>query len=151
MINTEKRSLRKVTGILEVAALPTGFGLYAQKTKLATRFYGPFQVNKKISPVAYKLSLPQGSQIHSIFHISLLKRYLGSKHDACQHLLDVLEDGRLIPAPQAILKTRIKHKKPKLLIHWQGLSLVEATWEEDMIKVQFSEFIGDKEVVRGKG
>jgi hypothetical protein len=54
--------------------------VYMRKnTKLAARFYGPFQVIKKINPVAYKLSLLQGSQIHPIFQINLLKRYLGSK------------------------------------------------------------------------
>lgn len=64
--------------------------VYMRKnTKLAARFYGPFQVIKKISPVAYKLGLSQGSCIHPIFHIILLKRYLGSKHIACLHLPEV--------------------------------------------------------------
>jgi hypothetical protein len=40
-----------------------------------------------------------------------------------------------------------------LLIHGQGLSPAEATWEEeDMIKAQFPEFfLGDMEIVRGEG
>jgi len=128
--------------------------VYMRKnTKLAARFYGPFQVIKKISNVAYKLSLPPGSRIHPVFHISLLKRYLGSKQVACQHLPEALDDGRLTPTPQAVLETRIRHKKPELLIHWQGLSPAEVTWEEeDMIKAQFPEFfLGDKEIVRGEG
>jgi hypothetical protein len=39
------------------------------------------------------------------------------------------------------------------LIHWQGLSLAEATWENrDIIQAQFLEFfLGDKEEVRGGG
>jgi len=83
----------------------------------------------------------------------LLKRYLGSKHVACPHLLEVLEDGIITPTPQAVLETQIKNKKPELLIHWQGLSSAEATWEEeDMIKAQFPEFfLGDKEIVRREG
>jgi len=90
-------------------------------------------------------------RIHPVFHISLLKRYLGSKHVACPHLLEVLEDGIITPTPQAVLETQIKNKKPELLIHWQGLSSAEATWEEeDMIKAQFPEFFL-KEVVRGDG
>jgi hypothetical protein len=77
---------------------------------MAARFYGPFQVIKKISNVAYKLSLPPGSRIQPVFHLSLLKRYLGSKQIACQHLPEALEDGRLTPTPQAVLETRIRHK-----------------------------------------
>jgi hypothetical protein len=91
-------------------------------------------------------------RIHPVFHISLLKRYLGSKHVSCPHLPEVLEDGKITPTPQAVLETRIKNKKPELLIHWQGLSLAKAMWEEDMINAQFPEFfLGDMEVVRGEG
>jgi len=91
--------------------------------------------------------------MHPIFQISLLKRYLGSKHSTCPHLPEVLEDSKITPSPQAVLEARIKHKKPEFLIHWQGLSPAEATWEEeDMIKAQFPEFfLGDKEIVRREG
>jgi hypothetical protein len=88
--------------------------VYLRKnTKLSARFYGPFQIIKKISPVAYKLDLPQGSRIHPVFHVSLLKRHLGSKHLDCPHLPEVLEDGRMSPKPQAVLETRSKNKKIK--------------------------------------
>jgi hypothetical protein len=65
----------------------------------------------------------------------------------------VLEDGRITPTPQAVLEIRIKNMKPELLIHWQGLTPTEATWEEeDMIKAQFPEFfLEDTEVVKGEG
>jgi hypothetical protein len=71
----------------------------SKNTKLSAPFYGPFQIIKKISPVAYKLDLPQGSRIHQVFHVNLLKRYLSSKHIDCPHLPEVLEDGRMSPKP----------------------------------------------------
>ena len=43
-------------------------------TKLRRRFVGPFKVNRVISPVAYRLDLPPGWQIHPTFHVSSLKR-----------------------------------------------------------------------------
>src|SRR5216684_830957 len=46
-----------------------------QATKLAPKLYGPFEVMKEISPVAYQLRLPKGWNIHNVFHASLLSPY----------------------------------------------------------------------------
>lgn len=45
--------------------------------KLASKFYIPYRVVKKISPVAYELQLPSESQIHLVFYVSQLKKKLG--------------------------------------------------------------------------
>jgi hypothetical protein len=58
----------------------------------------------------------------------LLKRYLASKHIACLHLPEVLEDGQMTPKPQVVLETKTKNKKTKFLIQWQGLSPTKAMW-----------------------
>ena len=55
--------------------LPTGHQkLY---TKLAKRYYGPFQVLERINKIAYRLKLPSHWQIHNAVHVSLLKPYKG--------------------------------------------------------------------------
>lgn len=46
--------------------------------KLSSRFYGPFEVVKKIGNGAYRLALPTHSNIHLIFHVSRLKRAIGA-------------------------------------------------------------------------
>lgn len=55
--------------------------LYRQHTifrqpsqKLASRFYSPYQIEKMIGKVAYQLKLLEGSRIHPIFHVSMLKK-----------------------------------------------------------------------------
>lgn len=42
--------------------------------KLSPRYYGPFEIGKKISPVAYQLKLPEESKVHPVLYASLLKK-----------------------------------------------------------------------------
>ena len=44
--------------------------------KLRAWWVGPFTISRVVSPMAYKLNLPPGRQIHPVFHIDRLKRYV---------------------------------------------------------------------------
>lgn len=46
--------------------------------KLSPCYYGPCKIVKKNRHVTYKLNLPNGSKIYPVFHVSNLKRKLGS-------------------------------------------------------------------------
>ena len=49
---------------------------FGKKSKLSPRFIGPYEVTEKVVPVAYRLALPPKlEKIHSVFHVSMLRRY----------------------------------------------------------------------------
>jgi len=50
--------------------------------KLDHKNHGPFQIEKIVSPLAVRLTLPRKWKIHNVFHVSLLEPYRTSKHRA---------------------------------------------------------------------
>ncbi|WRX26236.1 Integrase zinc-binding domain - like 10 [Theobroma cacao] len=50
---------------------------FVKRGKLNPRYIGPFRIIERIGPVAYKLGLPpELDQIHNVFHVSMLKKYV---------------------------------------------------------------------------
>ena len=101
--------------------------------KLASRFYGPYQIEEKVGKVAYKLKLPEGSWIHPVFHVSLLKRRVGETKVTSTELPPLTNDGEIIMEPEAILDTRWVKKGSSFveesLVQWKKLPKEDATWE----------------------
>ena len=101
--------------------------------KLASRFYGPYPVLQKLGAVAYKLQLPDGARIHPVFHVSLLKKYVGDSAMPSTELQPVTDDGVVVLEPHKILDTRWVKQGNKFeadyLVQWKHLPVEDATWE----------------------
>jgi hypothetical protein len=48
----------------------------SKNKKLTYKYFGPFKILKKVGKVAYRLYLPEEARIHSMFHVSLLKKWV---------------------------------------------------------------------------
>ncbi|XP_076916526.1 uncharacterized protein LOC143576282 [Bidens hawaiensis] len=110
-------------------------------SKIGPKFYGPFLILEKIGAVAYKLDLPADSQIHPVFHVSLLKKAHGN------HLpnIPLPASPKFMFQPRAIVDKRLVRRGTKLvhqvLVHWHGVPLTDATWEfENEFQLRFPAF-----------
>lgn len=101
--------------------------------KLANRFYGPYPIEKCIGKVAYQIRLPEGSRIHPVFHVSLLKKKIGDSCPTCPHLQLLNDDGVILMEPEAIIDTRWIKKGMKFfeesLVKCKHLPVEDTTWE----------------------
>ncbi|WVZ24643.1 hypothetical protein V8G54_003187 [Vigna mungo] len=120
--------------------------------KLSKRYYGPFKVLEKIGHVAYRLELPSHSNIHDVFHCSMLNPHEGPTPSLIDQIpLDVVDNNLLI-SPLAILdfKTVTIEDSPTCyaLVQWKGLSSDDTSWEKwDELKSLFD--LEDKVIVEG--
>jgi hypothetical protein len=63
-------------------------------TKLTTKLCGPFEILDRIGPVAYMLALPASMNVHNVFHVSLLKKYVHDpNHVIDWHMIQVETEG----------------------------------------------------------
>lgn len=91
--------------------------------KLAARFYGPFKIIQLIGNVAYKLDLPATSKIHPVFHISQLKRCIGSAPSSAALPLQLTPELELEVELEEVLAVRTiqvgNSNRDELLIKWK--------------------------------
>ena len=101
----------------------------AASSKLGPRFFGPYQIVERLGAVAYRLRLPPKARIHDLFHVALLKKYEGYPPEAIVPLPSMLH-GRVIPTPAAVVCARLNRGRWQLLVHWEGRTAADSTWED---------------------
>ena len=100
---------------------------------------------QQVGKVAYKLQLPANAQIHSVFHVSQLRRYKGETPKEPGKLPQLNGDGLVAVEPFAILDRKLAKKGNApvvyVLVHWTNGSVADATWESyDDIAAKFPQF-----------
>ncbi|KAD4585002.1 hypothetical protein E3N88_22603 [Mikania micrantha] len=108
---------------------------FGKRGKLNPRYIGPFEISKRIGPVAYELNLPvELSSVHNVFHISNLKKCLSD-----ETLVIPLEEIRIdeqlnfVEEPVEIMDRETKKLKlskiPIVKVRWNSRRGPEFTWE----------------------
>jgi transposase InsO family protein len=99
------------------------------KGKLRPRYYGPYQITSIINQVAYRLALPAGARLHDVFHVGLLKKFIGTPPSA-PPALPPTHHGATQPMPERASRARLARGVRQVLIHCQGEPASSATWED---------------------
>lgn len=102
--------------------------------KLSTKYFGPYKIKGKISKVAYQLSLPIGSRIHDTFHISKMKKFVGTPPAEKDIVPIIVVRNELVLFPLAMIDYRVIYRMgsriPQALILWSGAPVEDTSWED---------------------
>lgn len=100
--------------------------------KLEAKYIGPYPIDAKVGVVAYKLLLSVDVVIHSIVHVSYLRK--GHKmHSVINHPPILKLFSPYCPIPKVVLERRLVRKGDKVvtqvLIKWFGIDAQQVKWE----------------------
>jgi hypothetical protein len=107
------------------------------KGKLAPRYIIPFKIIVRKGEVAYQLELPpQLSEVHNVFHVSQLKKYLQVPEEQLpMEYLDLGGDLTYSERPIRMLDTTEQVTRSKVInlckVQWVHHTEDEATWEHE--------------------
>ena len=112
---------------LSTADLP----LNVSSRKLASRYIGPYAIDRIINPAAVRLVLPHSlRRIHPVFHVSRVKPHVTSDlvPPAPAPPPPELVDGHPQWAVRKLLKVRRQGRGFQYLVDWEGYGPEERSW-----------------------
>ena len=105
--------------------------VHRSNQKLAPKYYGPYEIIDRCGKVAYKLRLPESSQVHPVFHVSQLKIVVGDVHTSTA--LPSLNNELLVKEPEFIIERKMVKRQNKpatmVLVKWKNRPAEDSTWE----------------------
>ena len=114
-----------------------GVRRFGKRGKLAPRYIGPFRVVARIRVVSYKLELPAAlSDVHDVFHVSMLRRHL--RDDEQEQIVDLSKlelhpDLTTVEMLVRVLAREVKELRnkriPLLKVQWNRGGVEETSWE----------------------
>src|ERR1700761_8234886 len=101
-------------------------------SKLAAKRYRPFPVAQVLSPVTYRLTLPEQWKIHPVFHVDLLTPYKETTFHGANYTRpppDLINDEEEYEVEQ-ILDSRVRGRNRKIqyLVKWTGYPDSDNQW-----------------------
>jgi hypothetical protein len=107
-------------------------------SKLSVKYSGPFLISAAVGKNAFKLDLPATVNIHPVFHVSQLKRYLADdtlhpEQTATQPGPVYADKKGAVFEVESILGKRLRSRGTtrswEYLVKWRGYPAWESTWE----------------------
>ena len=103
----------------------TGVGRALRSRKLSPKFLGPYQITRRIGPVAYEIALsPQLANLHPVFNVSQLRKYVFDlAHILEAEDIQIREDLTVEVPPIALKDRKVEERRGKTV------SLVKVIWD----------------------
>ena len=104
--------------------------------KFDDKWFGPFPIDKVISPTAYRLKLTRNFQrIHPVFHVSKLRPFQADtileRHQPPPPKPVITTAGDTEYEVENILDSRLHRAKLQYLVKWKGYGPEENSWEPE--------------------
>ncbi|KAD5960562.1 hypothetical protein E3N88_12034 [Mikania micrantha] len=124
---------------------------FGKRGKLNPRYIGPFEITKRIGPVANELSLPvELNSVHNVFHISNLKKCLSDETLAIPlEEIQIDEQQNFVEELVEIMDRETKKLKlskiPIVKVRWNSRRGPEFTWErKDQMKQKYPHLFAEQ-------
>ncbi|XP_017970416.1 PREDICTED: uncharacterized protein LOC108660669 [Theobroma cacao] len=117
---------------------------FGKKGKLSPRYIRPFEILERVGAVAYRLALsPNLSNIHPMFHVSMLRKYNPDPSNVIRYeTIQLKDDLTYEDQPVAIFDRQVKKLRSKdvalVKVLWRNHTSEEVKWEtEDEMRIKY--------------
>jgi hypothetical protein len=108
--------------------------------KLMPRYVGPYRIVELVNNVAIRSELPPGARLHDVFHVGVVKKFIGTP-PATPPALPTILHGAVLPEPDRVVNARLARDVRQLLVHWRDEPATSATWEDlDDFRTRYPDF-----------